>query len=97
MYVLFIKFNIHLKIEKLLETASNVKTNKVDVQNSVESATTMEANNENPLPGSNINTPAKPVGKLTTISRATVEEINVAPIFGTGKYSASLSTTAYGC
>lgn len=72
-----------------------MKSNKVDVHNPVESA--IEANNENPLPGSNINTPAKPVGKLTTISRATVEENHVAPIFGTGKYSASLSTAAYGC
>lgn len=74
-----------------------MKSNKVDVQNPVESAATMESNNENSLPGSNINTPAKLVGKLTTISRANVEENHVAPIFGTGKYSASLSTTAYGC
>lgn len=86
-----------LNIEKLLDSASNVKGNKVDVQNNVELP--LETNNETILPGSNNNTPIKPkpIVKITTVSRATLEpENHIAPIFGTGKKSASLSTTAYG-
>lgn len=88
-----------MKIEKLLDIASHVKVNKVDVQNiNSELAATMETNNENSLPGLIINTSTKPIGKVATVLRASAEENqnHVAPIFGTRKYSASLSTPAYG-
>lgn len=72
-----------------------MKINKVDVQNAREPIV-VEANSETPLPGSNINkniktAHARPAINVTTVSRANAEENAVAPIFGTGKFSASLS------
>lgn len=77
-----------------------MKTNKIDVQNAKQS-TVVETNSEPPLPGSNINNIHKPVHtrptvNVTTVSRANTEENVVAPIFGTGKFSAALSTNAFG-
>lgn len=79
----------------MLETSNQLKTNKVDVAN-IREPTTMKPNDEIPLPGLNINASTKPVTKVTTLSRATQDENHVVPVFGTGKYSATLSTTAFG-
>lgn len=57
----------------------------------------METDNEAPLPGTNINAAhTKPVKKIITVSRANPDENYIAPIFGTSKVSASLSTNPFG-
>lgn len=88
-------FSIYIKkLEKILESASNSKSTKVEIQNVVETVAP-ETNNENSMAGSNVNTKQKSTGRITTVSRAILDENHAAP---TGKYSASLSTNviAYG-
>lgn len=84
-----------LKTEKLLETASSVKNQK-SAKEPVKLTVTAETNAEAHLPGTNNNEITKPAVKLATLSRAPQDENHVAPIFITGKYSATLSTTTFG-
>lgn len=83
------------KTEKILESASNAKNQK-SAKEPTKISVTAETKSEAHLPGSNNSEIMKPATKLVTLSHAPQEENNVAPIFITGKYSASLSTTTFG-
>ncbi|XP_031617469.1 gustatory receptor for sugar taste 43a-like [Contarinia nasturtii] len=91
------RLNCYIKnifsLKKILESASKTKATKVDVQNATDTAV-RETNNENHLPGSN--PIQKPTGRITTVSRANLDENHATPAFSTGKYSASTNVIAYG-
>lgn len=79
----------------MLEYELQSDANEMHMKNT-RKATAMELNDETLLPGSNINASAKPVTRIRTLSHAVSNENHDVNIFGAGKYSTTLSTTAFG-
>lgn len=89
------KQNIIFFIGNVLEYEQQSDANEMHMKNT-RKATAMELNDETLLPGSNINASAKPVTRIRTLSHAVSNENHDVNIFGAGKYSTTLSTTAFG-